>query len=87
LQVEFPGRDAAKPVLLLGHLDTRWPLGTLTKTPFKMEGGRACGPGVLDMKAGIVMMMFALDALRGINCNHRSVSVLLDTDEEDRQPV
>jgi len=81
---EFPGRSGAKPVLLLGHFDTVWPLGTLAGMPFRMEGGRVWGPGVLDMKAGITMMMFALRALRvlGSHPDHRPVVVLLDTDEE-----
>lgn len=82
LQAEFPGQNGAKPVLLLGHFDTVWPLGTLARMPFRLESGRAWGPGVLDMKAGIAMMMFALEALRELKCNHRPVVVLLDTDEE-----
>jgi glutamate carboxypeptidase len=68
---------------LLGHFDTVWPLGTLAKMPFRVEGGRAFGPGVLDMKGGIVMMMFAVRALRSLRGNdHRPLTVLLDTDEE-----
>jgi glutamate carboxypeptidase len=83
LEAEFPGRDGAKPVLLLGHFDTVWPLGTLAKMPFQVRDGRAFGPGVLDMKAGLVLMLLALDALRELNRNqHRPVVVLLDTDEE-----
>ncbi len=83
LQAEFPGRASAKPVMLLGHFDTVWPLGTLAGMPFRVEGGRAYGPGVLDMKAGIVMMMFAVRALRSLHGeDHRPVMVLLDTDEE-----
>jgi len=83
LKAEFPGRAGAKPLLLLGHFDTVWPLGTLEKMPFRVENGRAYGPGVLDMKAGIVMMMYAMRALRSANeANHRPVTVLLDTDEE-----
>jgi glutamate carboxypeptidase len=83
LQAEFPGRAVVRPLLLLGHFDTVWPLGTLAKMPFRVEGGRAFGPGVLDMKAGIVMMMFAVRALRRLNRDdHRPVVVLLDTDEE-----
>jgi glutamate carboxypeptidase len=83
LKAEFPGRAGAKPILLLGHFDTVWPLGTLAGMPFRSDGGRALGPGVLDMKAGIVMMMFALRALHGAGSeDHRPVIVLLDTDEE-----
>lgn len=83
LLAEFPGRAAAKPLLLLGHFDTVWPLGTLARMPFRVEGGRAYGPGVYDMKAGIVMMMFALRALQSLRReDHRPVMVLLDTDEE-----
>jgi glutamate carboxypeptidase len=83
LTAEFPGRTGAKPLLLLGHFDTVWPLGTLVGMPFRSEGGRVFGPGVLDMKAGIVMMMFALRALHSTGSrDHRPVIVLLDTDEE-----
>ena len=82
LKAEFPGAGA-KPVLLLGHFDTVWSMGTLAVMPFRVAGGRVYGPGVLDMKAGIVMMMFALRALRSVNHQaHRPVTVLLDTDEE-----
>jgi glutamate carboxypeptidase len=83
LIAEFAGRGHGKPVLMLGHFDTVWPLGTLANMPFRLESGRAYGPGVLDMKAGIVMMMFALRALSSIDHGeHRPVTVLLDTDEE-----
>ncbi|HSM87241.1 MAG TPA: M20 family metallopeptidase [Candidatus Limnocylindrales bacterium] len=82
LMAEFPG-NSGKPLLLLGHFDTVWPLGTLNSMPFRVEGGRAFGPGVYDMKAGIAMMLFALKALRNRGPgNHRPVTVLLDTDEE-----
>jgi glutamate carboxypeptidase len=83
LKAEFPGRAGAKPILLLGHFDTVWPLDTIEKMPFRVDAARAYGPGVLDMKAGIVMMLFAMRALRSANeGNHRPVTVLLDTDEE-----
>jgi glutamate carboxypeptidase len=67
---------------LLGHFDTVWPLGTLAGMPFRVEGDRVFGPGVLDMKAGIVMMVFALRALRDAQRDRRPVIVVLDTDEE-----
>ncbi|MGE5321328.1 MAG: M20 family metallopeptidase [Actinomycetota bacterium] len=81
LKAEFSG-NVAKPVLLLGHFDTVWPLDTLKKMPFRVEGGRGFGPGIYDMKAGIVMMLFALRALREMGAQRRPVTVLLDTDEE-----
>src|SRR5215510_1737909 len=82
LQIEFSGTPGQKPVMLLGHFDTVWPLGTLANMPFRIDAGRAFGPGVLDMKAGIVMMLFALRALREAGAKHRSVTIFLDTDEE-----
>lgn len=82
LQIEFAGRSDQKPLMLLGHLDTVWPLGTLKKMPFHVEDGRAFGPGVLDMKASIAMAIFALRGLSEIHSNHRQVIIFLDTDEE-----
>jgi glutamate carboxypeptidase len=81
LKAEFAG-SAGKPTLLLGHFDTVWSMGTLAKMPFRVEAGRAFGPGVYDMKAGITMMIFALRALQAGHNGHRPVTVLLDTDEE-----
>ena len=51
-------------LLLLGHLDTVWPVGTLAKMPFKTRGGKVFGPGVLDMKAGVAMALSALRLLK-----------------------
>jgi len=59
-----PARSTVKPLLLLGHLDTVWPLGTLRKMPFRVRQGRVWGPGVLDMKAGVVMALSALRMLQ-----------------------
>lgn len=60
-----PSADAApRPIMLLGHLDTVWPLGTVDARPPRIEGDRLHGPGAYDMKAGIVVMVFALRALR-----------------------
>src|SRR5438105_9998432 len=63
LQIQFKG-GAGKPMMLLGHFDTVWDLGTLKTMPFKIDRQRAWGSGVYDMKAGIVSMMYALAALR-----------------------
>jgi glutamate carboxypeptidase len=74
------GPARGTPVMLLGHLDTVWPLGTLKKMPFRVRGGRAWGPGVLDMKAGVVM---ALTALRLLSEElARPVILMLNSDEE-----
>jgi glutamate carboxypeptidase len=51
-------------LLVLGHYDTVYATGTLAKTPFRVSGGKAYGPGTFDMKAGIVQALFALDALQ-----------------------
>jgi glutamate carboxypeptidase len=77
-----PGRSNLKPLMLLGHLDTVWPLGTLRKMPFRLRAGRAWGPGVLDMKAGIVMAVIALRVLRQAGRLNRPVIFLLNSDEE-----
>jgi glutamate carboxypeptidase len=81
LKAEFSGRSG-KPTLLLGHFDTVWSMGTLATMPFRIESGRAYGPGVYDMKAGIAMMIFAIRALREAGDMNRPITVLLDTDEE-----
>jgi glutamate carboxypeptidase len=73
----------APRVLLVGHLDTVWPLGTLARWPFAVEGGTATGPGVFDMKAGVVQLLFALAALGA----PEGVAVLLTTDEEIGSPT
>jgi len=55
---------AERPVMLLGHLDTVWPLGTLEKRPIRIEGDTFFGPGCYDMKAGLVIALFALRLLK-----------------------
>ncbi len=72
--------------LLLGHLDTVWPAGTLADRPWRLDGGRAYGPGVFDMKAGIVVGMAVLTAMVRESRPH-PVSLLLVPDEEAGSPV
>jgi glutamate carboxypeptidase len=67
-------------VLLLGHLDTVWPLGTLERLPWASDGARLTGPGVFDMKAGVVQAMAAIGLL-GLGPDD-GVGLLLTTDEE-----
>ncbi|HEX5757719.1 MAG TPA: M20 family metallopeptidase [Thermoanaerobaculia bacterium] len=58
-----PRRGGRRAQLLLGHCDTVWPVGTLATMPVTLAGGRLTGPGVYDMKAGLVQGIFALRAL------------------------
>jgi glutamate carboxypeptidase len=88
LEVRF-GKAARgeKPVLLLGHLDTVWPLGPLARMPFRVSRDRIAGPGVLDMKAGVLMALTAIEALRKMQLPHASVTLLLHGDEEVGSPA
>jgi glutamate carboxypeptidase len=87
LELRFgPRRAKQKPVLLLGHLDTVWPIGTLAKMPWREADGRYWGPGVLDMKAGVVMALAALDTLRELKSS-RPVTLLLNSEEEVGSPI
>jgi glutamate carboxypeptidase len=61
-----PGKPARGQILVLGHLDTVYDLGTLAKMPFRLSRGRAYGPGTFDMKGGLVIALFAVDVLHAI---------------------
>ena len=88
LQIDFGGLSRLgsadrQPVLLLGHYDTVYPLGTLAGMPCKIENGRLRGPGVLDMKSGIALMLHAIEALQAWHGQlPRPVTVFLVSDEE-----
>lgn len=80
----LPGRGT-KPtqILALGHADTVWPLGTLRSMPFRQAEGRLWGPGVLDMKTGLAMFVFAMRALRELDIPVRhNVILQINSDEE-----
>lgn len=70
-------------VLILGHLDTVWPHGTLARWPFSVDGDVATGPGVFDMKAGVVQALAALSSLPSLD----GVRLLLTSDEEVGSPT
>ncbi|HET9306465.1 MAG TPA: M20 family metallopeptidase [Candidatus Sulfotelmatobacter sp.] len=83
IQIDFPGRDKTKPVLLLGHFDTVYPMGTLANMPCHQTGDRLHGPGVLDMKSGVALMLYAVEALKSWHGGlPRPVTVFLVSDEE-----
>jgi len=83
LQIDFTGRQELKPVLLLGHFDTVYPLGTLQTMPCRVADGRLYGPGALDMKSGIALMLYVIEALQAWPAGlPRPVTVFLVSDEE-----
>jgi len=74
---------AAGQILVLGHTDTVYERGTLARTPFRVVRGRASGPGSLDMKAGLVTALSAVDALRAAGLAPRRRVVFLWTSDEE----
>ena len=81
--IELPGRKKTGQILALGHSDTVWPVGTLRSMPFRHADGRLWGPGVLDMKAGLVFLIFAARALRELDLPvRRKLLLQVNCDEE-----
>lgn len=80
VRADVPGEG--KPVLLLGHLDTVWPRGTLAELPWRVENGCAFGPGAYDMKGGLVVMFEAIRRAATV----RALRVVLTADEEIGSP-
>jgi glutamate carboxypeptidase len=87
LEARFGLRSSAGRVLLLGHLDTVWPLGTLKSMPCRLREGRLWGPGALDMKAGVAMAFTAIELLLEAGELNREIVLLLNSDEEVGSPV
>lgn len=89
-QIEREGRThlrwtfgSARDIVLVGHLDTVWPLGTLVAWPFEVRGDEATGPGCFDMKAGVVQLFHALTCVDDLD----GIAVVLTTDEEIGSPT
>jgi len=76
------GRPAGQ-ILILGHLDTVYDLGTLARMPFRVSRGRAYGPGSYDMKSGLVIALFAAGALRTMRVRPSKRLVFLWTSDEE----
>jgi glutamate carboxypeptidase len=77
------GTKISGQLLVLGHYDTVYATGTIQKMPFRLGGGNAYGPGVFDMKAGIVQALFALDALLQTKTHVGKQIVFLWTSDEE----
>ena len=87
LELRFgSARSTRKPILILGHLDTVWPLGTLAHMPWRQSPEKISGPGTLDMKAGVLMALTAIAALRTLKIS-RPVTLLLNSEEEIGSPI
>ncbi|MBW7882975.1 MAG: M20 family metallopeptidase [Caldilineaceae bacterium] len=77
------GDPAARPALVLCHYDTVWPAGSLATHPFRIEAGRAYGPGIFDMQTSLALAEFALRAVKELALQlPRPVTVLITSDEE-----
>jgi glutamate carboxypeptidase len=74
--------ESARRILLLGHLDTVWPLGTLKTMPCRVAEGRLWGPGTLDMKAGVAMAFTAIEMLIEASLLNEEIVLLLNSEEE-----
>jgi glutamate carboxypeptidase len=86
-EFQLPGSRKQGQILALGHSDTVWPVGTLRSMPFRQARGRLWGPGVLDMKAGLVFFIFAMRMLRELDVPVRRKVVLeVNSDEEVGSP-
>jgi glutamate carboxypeptidase len=83
----WSGGDGQKPLLVMTHIDTVWPLGTLSRKPFVVDDAEARGPGIYDMKASVAMMLQALTFLRENGVAHRPLTWLINTEEEVGSPV
>ncbi|MFE7588116.1 M20 family metallopeptidase [Kitasatospora sp. NPDC057512] len=88
LVLEWEGRDESLPhLLIVGHHDTVWPVGTLADWPVAEEDGRLTGPGVVDMKGGLAILEGALSLLADLGERpHRTVRLVVVSDEEVGSP-
>jgi glutamate carboxypeptidase len=80
------GKSGVPHVLLLGHMDTVFPTGTAARRPFRAEGGKGYGPGVADMKAGLVMNAFVAKAFAELKPAAPPIRILFTGDEEVASP-
>lgn len=82
LVAEFGDLGKDRPIIFIGHLDTVFPKGFLREHPFKIENGKAFGPGILDMKGGVVAILYVVKALRAAGYDKHPLKVIIVGDEE-----
>ncbi len=78
--------STSRKVIVMGHMDTIFPKGTAQKRPFTIKDGKAYGPGVLDMKGGITIALFTLQALADAGKTEKEITVMFAGDEEIAHP-
>jgi glutamate carboxypeptidase len=87
VRANFAGKGAKK-ILLIAHMDTVYPKGTLAKQPFRVDGNRAYGVGIADDKQGIAVILHALAILKAMDFrDHGTITVLINGDEEISSPA
>jgi glutamate carboxypeptidase len=79
----FDAPRRGRPILIVGHYDTVYQLGTLARMPFRVRAGRAWGPGTIDMKSGLVMALAAVEALRSVRVPLAAPVLCLFTSDEE----
>ena len=84
-QVNAAGEGA--PIVLMGHMDTVFPAGTVAKRPYREEAGRAYGPGVADMKSGLVLNVFVAEAFARCGGLKAPLHLFFSCDEEIGSPA
>jgi glutamate carboxypeptidase len=85
-ELPHPTSNDPRPIVLLGHRDTVFPKGEPQRRPFRVEGSRGYGPGVADMKAGLVMNAFVLAAFAKLGGHPAPIAMLVTSDEEIASP-
>ncbi len=86
--VSWPGsQDSDGQMLIMTHIDTVWPVGTIERLPWSVDGDIARGPGVFDMKASVAMMLEAIRLIQEKQLIHRPIKWLINTEEEMGSPV
>ena len=81
------GSGEQRPLLVMTHVDTVWPIGTIERLPWRIEGDKGYGPGIFDMKASVAMMLTALDIINELDLSGRPITWIINTDEEVGSPV
>lgn len=88
LKAVLDSKGTGGQILVLSHIDTVWPLGTIEERPFRIEGDRAYGPGIFDMKTGAVQVLYAVRAIKELGLRlPKRVVMLFTSDEEIGSPT